>query len=44
MKKALSNLYIALIMIFLYAPMLVMIVLSFNASASTSVMTGFSLK
>lgn len=44
MKKALSNLYIALIMIFLYAPMLVMIVLSFNASASTSVMTGVSLK
>jgi len=44
MKKALSNLYIALIMIFLYAPMLVMIVLSFNESASTSVMTGFSLK
>lgn len=44
MKKALSNLYIALIMIFLYAPMLVMIVLSFNASASTSVMTGSSLK
>lgn len=31
-------------MIFLYAPMLVMIVLSFNESASTSVMTGFSLK
>lgn len=44
MKKTLSNIYIALIMIFLYAPMLVMIVLSFNASASTSVMTGFSLK
>lgn len=44
MKKALSNLYIALIMIFLYAPMLVMIVLSFNSSASTSVMSGFSLK
>ena len=44
MKKALSNLYIALIMIFLYAPMLVMIILSFNESASTSVMTGFSLK
>ena len=44
MKKTLSNIYIALIMIFLYAPMLVMIVLSFNASASTGVMTGFSFK
>lgn len=44
MKKTLSNLYIALIMLFLYAPMIVMIVLSFNASNSTSVMSGFSLK
>lgn len=44
MKKSLSNLYIALIMIFLYAPMVVMIVLSFNSSNSTSVMAGFSLK
>ena len=31
-------------MLFLYAPMIVMIVLSFNASNSTSVMSGFSLK
>ena len=44
MKKAASNLYIGLIMFFLYAPMLVMIVLSFNVTASTSVMEGFSLK
>ena len=44
MKKAASNLYIGLIMFFLYAPMLVMIVLSFNGTASTSVMEGFSLK
>ena len=44
MKRTLSNLYIALIMLFLYAPMLVMIVLSFNGTASTSVMSGFSLQ
>lgn len=44
MKKTASNLYIGLIMFFLYAPMLVMIVLSFNGTASTSVMEGFSLK
>lgn len=30
-------------MLFLYAPMLVMVVFSFNASNSTSVMSGFSL-
>ena len=40
----LSKLYIAFIMLLLYAPIVVMIVFSFNASASTSVMTGFSLK
>ena len=44
MKKAASNLYIGLIMFFLYEPMLVMIVLYFNGTASTSVMEGFSLK
>lgn len=42
--KALKKIYIALIMLFLYAPMLVMVVFSFNASNSTSVMSGFSLK
>ena len=40
----LSRLYVAFIMILLYAPIVVMIVFSFNSSASTSVMTGFSLK
>ncbi len=40
----LSRLYVAFIMLLLYAPIIVMIVFSFNASASTSVMTGFSLK
>ena len=44
MTKVLKRIYIALIMLFLYGPMLVMIVLSFNASASTSVMTGFSFQ
>ncbi len=40
----LSKLYVALIMIFLYAPIVVMIVFSFNDSASTSVISGFSLR
>lgn len=44
MKKTASNIYVGLIMLFLYAPMLVMIVLSFNGTASTSVMDGFSFK
>lgn len=43
-KKALSNIYIALIMLFLYAPMAVMVVMSFNGTCSTSVLSGFSLK
>lgn len=42
--KALKRTYIALIMAFLYAPLLVTVVFSFNASNSTSVMSGFSLK
>ena len=40
----LSKLYVAFIMMLLYAPIVVMIVFSFNSSASTSVMTGFSFK
>ncbi len=40
----LSRLYVALIMILLYAPIVVMIIFSFNSSASTSVMTGISLR
>lgn len=39
-----SKLYVALIMIFLYAPIIVMIFFSFNKSASTSVMSGFSFR
>ncbi|MEG1846577.1 MAG: ABC transporter permease [Oscillospiraceae bacterium] len=42
--KTLSKVYTSLIMIFLYAPMLVMIVLSFNSSTSTSSQDGFSFK
>ncbi len=41
--KSLSKLYTALIMLFLYAPIVVMIVFSFNSSNSLAVMEGFSL-
>ena len=41
--KALSRLYVALIIFFLYAPVLVMIVFSFNSSSSVWVFEGFSL-
>lgn len=40
----LSKLYVGLILLFLYAPIVVMIVFSFNSSASTSVISGFSLR
>ena len=42
--KAVSKIYMTLLLLFLYAPIVVMIVYSFNASESTSVFTGFSLK
>lgn len=41
--KSLSKIYTALIMLFLYAPIIVMIVFSFNSSNSLAVMDGFSL-
>ncbi|MBR5445805.1 MAG: ABC transporter permease [Clostridia bacterium] len=44
MKKSLQNLFIAIIYIVLYAPLLVMVFFSFNEGRSTSVFTGFSLK
>ncbi len=44
MKKAMRNLYIALIFLFLYAPILTLIVLSFNASRSRAKWGGFTLK
>ena len=40
--KIISKIYIALIMVFLYAPILVMVLFSFNSSPSTSVFEGFS--
>ena len=40
----LAKLYVALIMVFLYAPIVVMILFSFNSSVSTSVFTGFSVR
>ncbi len=42
--KILSRLYIVLIMLFLYAPLAVMVVFSFNSSNSTSVFAGFSFR
>ncbi len=42
--KTISKVYIALIMFFLYAPLLVMVVFSFNSSSSTAVFEEFSLK
>ena len=42
--KKFSKVYIALILAFLFAPIAVLIVFSFNAGKSTSVMTGFSFK
>ena len=42
--KHFSKLYIGLIMLFLFAPLLVIIIYSFNASNSTAVFTGFSLQ
>ncbi len=43
MKKTL-NIYSVLIYIFLYAPIAVLVIYSFNSSGSTSVFTGFSLR
>ena len=40
----LSKLYVAFIMLLSYSPIVLMIVFSFNSSASTSVITGFSLR
>ena len=42
--KHFSKLYMGLIMLFLFAPLLVIIIYSFNASNSTAVFTGFSLQ
>ena len=42
--KTVRALWMALVLLFLYAPILVMIALSFNASVSRSQWTGFTLK
>ena len=42
--KTLSKIYTFLIMLFLYAPILVMIVYSFNSKKSRSLFGGFSLQ
>ena len=47
MKKKhspLYNLILGAVYVFMYAPLFVMMFFSFNASKSTSVFTGFSLK
>ncbi len=42
--KTASKIYTGLVFLFLYAPIIVMIIFSFNSSSSTSVLTGFSLQ
>ena len=42
--KAVSRIYMILIFIFLYAPLLTMVLFSFNEANSLSVFTGFSLR
>ena len=39
-----SKLYLAIVLLFLYLPIIMLMVLSFNASNSTSVLSGFSIK
>lgn len=42
MKKIISKIYLALVMLFLYAPIFVLIVFSFNTTKSRSVISGFT--
>ena len=42
MKKTISKIYLALVMLFLYAPIFVLIVFSFNTTKSRSVISGFT--
>ena len=44
MKKTMQRIYLGIIFIFLYAPIIVLIVFSFNESSSRGMLTGFSLK
>ena len=43
-KKFIEDFYLVLVLIFLYAPILVMMVLSFNSSKSRSQWGGFTLQ
>ncbi len=43
MTKTLSRLYVGLVYVFLYAPIAVLIIFSFNSSKSRNVWTGFTL-
>jgi len=43
-KKAFKGIYMGLLLVFLYAPILVMILLSFNSGKSRGNFTGFSLR
>ncbi|HOD02921.1 MAG TPA: ABC transporter permease, partial [Clostridiales bacterium] len=42
--KTMGKLYTFLILLFLYAPIFILVLFSFNASHSTSVLSGFSLR
>ena len=44
MKKVFSKVYLGLIFLFLYAPLIVMVLISFNSGDSTTQIEGFSLK
>ncbi len=44
MMKAMKRVYLGLVLLFLYAPIAVLIVFSFNAGQNRSEMTGFSLQ
>mgnify|MGYP001754162432 CR=1 FL=1 len=44
LKKCFEDFYLVLVLIFLYAPILVMMVLSFNSSKSRSQWGGFTLQ
>ena len=41
--KALSKFYTTLVFVFLYAPIAILVLFSFNATNSTGVFAGFSL-
>ncbi|HKL42536.1 MAG TPA: ABC transporter permease [Clostridia bacterium] len=43
-KKMIKNIYLGLILIFLYSPIIVLMVFSFNNSKSTSVWSGFTIQ